>query len=71
MKRRTQQDAVLEYLKTYGKITSNDAIYELHITRLADVIYKLRRKGYEIESVTEMVDTDYGRTEISIYRMLR
>lgn len=69
--KRTQQDVVLEYLKKYGKITSNDAFYDLHITRLADVIYKLRRKGYEIESITEMVNTDYGRTEIAVYRMLR
>ena len=69
--RKTQQDAVLEYLQKYGKITSNDAIYELHITRLADVIYKLKRKGYKIESIKELVDTDYGKTEIAVYRMER
>lgn len=69
--KRTQQDVVLEYLNRFGKITSNDAIYELHITRLADVIYKLKRKGYQIESVRELVDTEYGKTEIAIYRLVR
>lgn len=40
----TQKQLVLDHMKKYGSITSNDAIYQYSITRLADVIFKLRTK---------------------------
>ena len=65
----TQQDAVLQYIKDHGEITQNDAYFNLGITRLADVVYKLKKKGVKIESVKREVGTRYGKTEIAVYRM--
>ena len=47
---------VKNHLMRFGKITSIEAFKMYGITRLADVIYKLRKRGEEIK--TEMV---YGR----------
>ena len=49
---------IKNHLLRYGKITSLEAINLYGITRLADVIYKLRRKDKTITIDTEMV---YGR----------
>lgn len=48
----TQKEQVLQYLKKYGTITSWDAITTFGITRLADVILRLRRDGYKITTKT-------------------
>lgn len=67
----TQKEAVLEWLDQHGSITSNDAWFNLGITRLADVIYKLRKDGINVKTYTENVDSRYGKTEIAVYRMER
>lgn len=60
MERETQKRRVLVHLRNYGKITSNEAFTWYGITRLADVIFKLRKDGYEIETIdTESVNR-YG-----------
>lgn len=41
---KSQSDAILWHLKTYGKITSYEAIKEYGATRLADIIFKHRQK---------------------------
>ena len=53
----TQEAQVLEILERRGSITSWEAITELHITRLSEVIRKLR-KSLEIVTVyhTKRVD---------------
>ena len=48
----TQQEKVLDYLRKKERITSATAISVLGITRLADVIFKLKQKGHSF--VTEM-----------------
>ena len=48
MEKETQKKRVLSHLKKYGKITSAEAFTWYGITRLADVIFKLRKDGYEI-----------------------
>ena len=48
--RTTQKQIVLEHLLEHGCITPNEAIYKYKITRLADVIYKLKKDGYSIKS---------------------
>lgn len=57
----TQKEMVLEHLRTNGSITSMDAIMKYGITRLSDVILKLRREGYDIETVTESGKNRYGK----------
>lgn len=45
-----QQERVLEYIKGGNKITSLDAFNQLGITRLAAVIFDLKKDGYFIGS---------------------
>lgn len=53
-------ERTLEHLKTFGSITSMDAFAFMGNTRLADTIYRLRKKGYDIESVDETSVNRYG-----------
>lgn len=56
----TKKDKVLNHLKTNKTITSIEAIDNYGATRLSDIIFKLRKSGYNI--ITERVQfTDrYG-----------
>ena len=47
-----QKEQVLNHMKKYGAITSWDAIQFYGVTRLAGVIYKLKKDGYEITTKT-------------------
>ena len=65
---KSQSDAVLWHLKTYGSITSYEAIKEYGATRLSSIIFKHRKNGYEIESVPLTKKTRFGRiTTIAKY----
>jgi len=65
---KSQSDAILWHLKTYGSITSYEAIKEYGATRLADLIYKHKKNGYEIDSIPIKKKTRFGRnTTISKY----
>lgn len=46
----TQTRKILEYMQTYGSISSMEAFRELGITRLSARIYDLRRAGYQIDT---------------------
>lgn len=61
-KQKSQINDITNYLKKNGSITSMDAWSIFHATRLASVIHKLRKLGYDIE--TEMCD---GRNEYGSY----
>ena len=60
----TQKEAVLKYIKEEGSITSWQAIMELGVTRLADVIYRLKNDGYGFNIVNKAVATRYGRKTV-------
>lgn len=60
MARKTQTDAVLEWLQTGAGITSLDAFKELGVTRLSAIIFNLRRQGYDIESENVRVRNRFG-----------
>jgi hypothetical protein len=64
----TQVEVILEYLKRHP-ITSKEAIKYFGVTRLSDVIFKLRRRGLNI--ITEMVTvtTRYGNVEVARYHL--
>ncbi len=47
---RGQRAAVLDFLKTYGSITSRQAIDNFGATRLADIIFNFRKMGMDIET---------------------
>jgi hypothetical protein len=61
MECKTQTSEVLKHLKEHGSITSIEAINLYGATRLSDIIYRLRRRGYIIETTTLVVKTKYGR----------
>ena len=68
MARRTQQQAVLDWLKTGTGISSMDAFKALGVTRLSAVVFNLRKKGYNIESEEIEVTTRFGsRVKIARY----
>jgi hypothetical protein len=43
---------ILDYLKAHGSITTQKA-FEMGVTRLSSIIYRLRKRGYTIS--TELV----------------
>lgn len=50
-KKSNKTEEVLKHLRTYGCITSLEAIEKYKATRLSAIIYKLRRRGYRIETI--------------------
>ena len=50
----TKTQAVLDWLKTHASISSMEAIQNFGATRLSVIIFNLRKRGYNIETV--MVD---------------
>ena len=52
-KTKTQRSEVLRYMETHKGITSIQAIEKFGATRLSDIIFRLRKDGYDIE--TEMI----------------
>lgn len=67
----TQKDAIKKHLEEFGSITSWDAIECYGITRLSDVIYRLRRQdGLVITSTLKTVKTRFGtHANVSIYTL--
>ena len=65
---KTQKDAIKWHLKNYGHITSWEAIKEYGATRLADIIYKLKKDGYNIHTSDLKVKSRFGKkTTIAKY----
>ena len=58
---KNQEDMIYEHLKTYGSITSWEAIKEYGCTRLSAKIYNLRKQGYKIISETETATNRFGK----------
>lgn len=55
-----QITAVLNHLQEHGNITSLEAIDFYGATRLADIIFKLRKRGYDIETINCTGKTRFG-----------
>lgn len=55
-----QQERVLQYMNEHGSITSMEAFRDLGTTRLSAVIFRLRKKGINIQSVTESFKNRYN-----------
>lgn len=64
MKRRTQKERVLQYLKDFKTITSLECVYRLNIVDLQHAIMELRKDGYNI------TDT-WVHTETSMFKRYR
>ena len=57
-----QTEMVLDYLNANGSITPKEAEAHFGIMRLAAVIYKLKRKGYDIKTETASGKNIFGRS---------
>lgn len=51
---------VLRHLQEHGSITSMEAIELFGATRLSSIVFNLRRRGHDIEAVTERGTDRYG-----------
>lgn len=65
----TQKDRVFNYMKEFGSISSLEAFKDLGITRLAAVIFELK-KSHNIISELENCENRYGeKVYFSRYRL--
>ena len=66
----TQKKEVLKYMQTHKKgITSKEAWDKFGASRLADIIWKLKRDGYKIDKETVKVQTRTGYAHVARYTM--
>ena len=59
-KTKTQKSEVLKYMQTHTGITSIQAIEKFGATRLSDIIFRLRKEGYEIKTEQITRKNRYG-----------
>lgn len=50
MKKPTQCERIIQYMKDFGSITTLQAFTDLGCTRLASRVTDLKRQGYDIKS---------------------
>lgn len=62
MNRPTQMSEILAYMQAGHRITSMQAIDMFGATRLSDIIFKLRGRGYEIITHNRVGKNRYGGT---------
>lgn len=67
VRKQDQTQQVLKHLRRYRRIDSMKAFGMYNITRLADVIWRLRKQGHDIS--TELVAKP--RTRYAIYRLAK
>lgn len=62
MKRKSQNQLILNHLRERGPITSIDAFRKYKITRLSGRIFDLRKQGHDIRTLYEYTEhgTRYG-----------
>lgn len=68
-KQKTQAQDVLNHFKEHGHITSMEAWSKYHITRLAHVIYTLRKRGYIIRTNDCVGKNEYGTYTYADYTL--
>lgn len=63
-KKTNKTEKVLEHLRTYGCITSLEAIDLYKATRLSDIIYRLRNRGLKIQTIDIPFVDSYGTKSV-------
>ena len=66
----TQRERILDYIDTFGSITSMEAFSDLGITKLTTRISEIRQSGVPIQSVKEKRKNRYGE-DTTYYRYSR
>jgi GTP-binding protein EngB required for normal cell division len=64
---KTQEETVYEHLKKHKKITSWQAIIEYRITRLAEMIRRLKEDGHNIVTIMKKGD----KCRYAEYRLIK
>ena len=68
----TQKEQIQKYLEDFGEITSWEAFELFGITRLSDVIYRMKKDGFVIASIPKTVKTRLGtHANISVYKLIK
>lgn len=60
---------ILEYLQTGRSITNMAAMQLYGETRLGDVIYRLRKQGYQIDTTMVEREDEEGKTVYGVYTL--
>ena len=63
MARETHKTRLLQYLKSYGSITSLEAIRDLGNTRLSATIFILKDEGHNIDTENTQVATRWTNND--------
>lgn len=70
MEKIPQTERVLRYLKQHHIINPLKAWSKCGVYRLSDVIYKLRKQGYDIETEDVIVKNQFGeKCRVAQYRL--
>lgn len=70
--RKKQRELIYEHLVEHSTITSWEAIKEYGITRLSDVIFRLRKEGFEIVSENTSSVNRYGnKVSFATYTLIK
>lgn len=64
MEKTTQLNEVLAYMQSGNRITSMQAIDKFGATRLSDIIFRLRKSGYNIKTHNIVTKNRYGATTV-------
>lgn len=68
----TQTNEVLMHFQSHGSLTSWEAIDKFRATRLADIVFRLKKKGHKIVTVMEeTVNADGERKRYARYYYVR
>ena len=57
----TQKQAIINYIKDFGGITSMEAYFDLGITQLGARIFELKEDGYSFDKSTIKKLNRYGK----------
>ena len=64
----SQNERILDYMRTYGGITQMEALKKISVMRLASRISDLRRRGYRINDRFQTVTNKYGeKCNVKVY----
>lgn len=71
-KKMTQQEAVLEHLKTKGSLSSLQAIRLYGCTRLSARILQYKKQGYKFETTNKTTKNRYGyHCTYAVYKLIK
>ena len=63
MKKPTQKDMIIDYMKKHGSITRLDAATKLFVMELSSRIGELEDRGWEFEKTSEAHKNSYGQVK--------